>query len=180
MVNTFDVKNALQSFLDQDDTPKNLLETLSALQKMRSVVNDRLLKVDKDLDFIKKTFTRHDERQQKAKRDKLTQGVDFFQNLCIFDPAQLKKAIDDEIAAVEAKIVIVKAGTKERLRQKLADAFLEIEDGKIWELGAKKHSKFLADLRVKVKDELRKEFEAEYAAKIAERKDKIAADAKIT
>ena len=55
--------------------------------------------------------------------------------------------------------------------------FLEVEDGKIWELSAKKHAKFEADLRAKVKDELRKEFEAEYAAKIAEAKEKIAAEA---
>ena len=69
MVSAFDVKEFLQSFLKQDGTSKKLLETLSALQKVRTVVNDRLLKVDKDLDFIRKIFGRHDERQQKAKRD---------------------------------------------------------------------------------------------------------------
>jgi hypothetical protein len=69
MVSAFDVKEFLQSFLKQDGTPKKLLETLSDLQKVRTVVNDRLLKVDKDLDFIRKIFGRHNERQQKAKRD---------------------------------------------------------------------------------------------------------------
>ncbi len=63
MVNVFDVKEYLKSFLKQDGTPKNLLETLSDLQKVRSCVNDRLLKVDKDLDFIRKLFGRHEERQ---------------------------------------------------------------------------------------------------------------------
>ena len=72
-------------------------------------MNDRLLKVDKDLNFIRKLFGRHNERQQKTKREKLSKGVDFFHNLCTFDPAKLKKEIDDEIVAVEAKIAEAKA-----------------------------------------------------------------------
>ena len=74
-------------------------------------MNDKLLKVDKDLDFIRKIFGGYYERQQKAKRNKLSKGVDFFHNLCTFDPAKLKKAIYDEIEAVEAKIAEAKAGS---------------------------------------------------------------------
>jgi len=74
-------------------------------------VNERLLKVDKDLDFLRKLFSRYDERQQKAKRDKLSKGVDFFNYLCKFYQAKLKKAIDDEIAAVKAKIAEAKASS---------------------------------------------------------------------
>ena len=77
-------------------------------------MNDRLLKVDKDLDFIRKLFARHDERQGKAKRDKLAKGLAFLQSLCTFDPYELKKTIEEEIAAIEAKIVESKAGSKQR------------------------------------------------------------------
>jgi hypothetical protein len=45
---------------------------------MRSAVNDRLFKVDKDLDVISKMFARHDERQGKAKQQKLAKGAAFF------------------------------------------------------------------------------------------------------
>jgi hypothetical protein len=45
---------------------------------MKSAVNDRLLKVDKDFDVIRKMFTRHDERQGKAKQQKLAKGAAFF------------------------------------------------------------------------------------------------------
>ena len=34
----------------------------------------------------------------------LNKGSVFFKNLCTFDPNVLKKALDDEIKAVEAKI----------------------------------------------------------------------------
>ncbi len=44
--------------------------------------------------------------------------------------------------------------------EKLAEVVLEIEDGKIWELSAKKNIKFEKKLRKEIKSELRKEFEA--------------------
>ncbi len=99
--------------------------------------------------------------------------------MCCFDPSKLKKTIDDEIEIVEAQIAEAKASSKERNREKLAELMLELEDGKILELGAKKHAKFEAELRAKVKAELRKEFETEYAAKIAEAMEKMAAETKI-
>jgi hypothetical protein len=68
MVNVLDVKETLQKFIRLDDTPKNLVETLKKLTKMRSVVNDRLLKVDKDLAVLRKIFAQHDEQQQKCKQ----------------------------------------------------------------------------------------------------------------
>ncbi len=78
MVKAVDVKETLHSFINNNDPPKKLLETLSSLTKIRSVVDDRLLKVDRDLDFIRNIFARHDERQGKGKRQKLTKGVAFF------------------------------------------------------------------------------------------------------
>jgi hypothetical protein len=78
MINTFDVKLYLNSFLNQDDTPKNLVETLAALINIRTVVNDRIMKVDKDLDFIRKMFGRHDKKQGNAKMKKLTKGAAYF------------------------------------------------------------------------------------------------------
>ena len=69
---------------------------------MRSVVNDRLLKVNKDLDVLRKIFSRHDEQLQKGKQQMLNKGAAFFQNLCSFDPNKLKQKLDEEIAAVKA------------------------------------------------------------------------------
>ena len=40
--------------------------------------------------------------------------------------------------------------------QKLADVFLKVEDGKIWELSAKKHTKFEAELKSKITAEVMK------------------------
>ena len=34
----------------------------------------------------------------------LAKGAAFLKNLCIFDPTELKKAFDEEIAAVEEQI----------------------------------------------------------------------------
>ena len=85
----------------------------------------------------------------------LTKGAAFLQNLCIFDPNELKKALDDEIAAVEAQIAKAKTGSRERHIEQLAELMSEIEDGKIWSLAAKKQAKFEAELRAKIKTELR-------------------------
>ena len=128
---------------------------------MRSVVNDRLLKVEKDLDVLRKIFGRHDEQQQKNKRQMLNKGAAFFQNMCSFDPKELKEALNDEIKSVEAQIALAKAGSMDRQREKLAELLLEVDDGKIGELVTKKHAKFEADIRAKLKAELLKEIEAE-------------------
>ena len=55
-----------------------MVETLAALINIRTVVNDRILKVDKDLDFMRKMFGRHDEKQGKAKKQKLAKGAAYF------------------------------------------------------------------------------------------------------
>jgi hypothetical protein len=78
MINTLDVKEYLNSFINQDETPRNLVDTLEALMNIKKVVNDRILKVDKDLDFIKKIFRRHDEKQSKTKKPKLAKGAAHF------------------------------------------------------------------------------------------------------
>jgi hypothetical protein len=38
---------------------------------------------------------------------------------------------------------------------------LEFDDGKIWELGAKKNAKYEAELRIKIEASVRKEIKAE-------------------
>ena len=43
----------------------------------------------------------------------------------------MKKAIDEEIAAVKLKIKEAKARSRERQRGKLADIVLDVEEGKI-------------------------------------------------
>ena len=91
----------------------------------------------------------------------LNKGVAFFQNLCSFDPRELKEALNDEIKAVEAQSALAKAGSMDRQREKLAELILEVDDGKIGELVTKKHGKFEADIRAKLKAELLKEIEAE-------------------
>jgi hypothetical protein len=78
MINAFDVKQYLNSFLKQDDIPKNLVETLASLFNIRMVVNDRIMKVNKDLDFIRNMFGRHDEKQEKAKKQKFSKGSAYF------------------------------------------------------------------------------------------------------
>ena len=65
MVNVIEVKKMLHKFLNQDDTNKNLLETLNALTRLRAKINTRLSKVDKELDVIRKIFVQHEELQQK-------------------------------------------------------------------------------------------------------------------
>jgi hypothetical protein len=47
---------------------------------------------------------------------------------------------------------------------------LEIEDGKVLELAAKKSGKFEAELTTKIEAKLRKEFEIEFEAKSEESK----------
>ncbi len=54
------------------------------------MVNVNVMKVDKDLDVLRKMFARHDERQGKAKQQKLIKGAAFFQNLCTFDSREMK------------------------------------------------------------------------------------------
>ena len=46
----------------------------------------------------------------------LNKGAIFFQNLCIFDPSELKQTLDNEISAVEAQIAQEKAVSIERQR----------------------------------------------------------------
>jgi hypothetical protein len=78
MINTLDVKEYLNSFINQDETPRNLVDTLEALMNIKKVVNDRILKIDKDVDFIKKIFGRHDEKQSKTQKPKLAKGAAHF------------------------------------------------------------------------------------------------------
>ena len=66
------------------------------------MVNDRLIKVEKELEVLRKIFDRHEGRQNKRHLQRLTKGAAFFQNLCIFYSNELKNALNDEIAAVEA------------------------------------------------------------------------------
>ena len=73
----------------------------------------------------------------------------------------MKEALNDEIKAVEAQIALAKAGSMDRQREKLAELLQEVDDGKIWQMGAKKNAKFEADIRAKLKAELLKEIEAE-------------------
>ena len=96
------------------------------------------MKVDKDLDFLRKMFACHDEQQQKGKRKMLAKGAAFLQNLCIFDPNDLQKALDEEIAMIEAQLAQARAASKELNINQLAQIMSQIEDGKIWKLGAKK------------------------------------------
>ena len=51
---------------------------------------------------------------------------------------------------------------------------LEVDEGKIWELGAKKHSKYEADLKAKLMAEIRQEFKTKYEKKIEDANAKIA------
>ncbi len=106
-------------------------------------------------------FASHDERQGKSKQQKLSKGAAYFQNMCSFDAKELKKALDEEIAGIEAQIATAKAGSKQRQMEKLSELVLQVEDGKILELAAKKHAKFEAEIRNKIKAEVRKEVEAE-------------------
>jgi hypothetical protein len=61
--------------------------------------------------------------------------------LCSFDPRELKKTLDDEIAAVEAQIAQAKADSKQRQRERLAELVSELDDGKILELAAKNNDR---------------------------------------
>ena len=61
--------------------------------------------------------------------------------MCIFDPIELKKAIDEEIASVEAQIAQAKADSKQRQRERLAELVSELDDGKILELAAKNNDR---------------------------------------
>ena len=79
------MKYFLESFVNQDDTSIILSDTLYTLIEIRYAVNDRLLKVDRDLDVIRNMLVRDKERQGKAKQQKLANGATFFQKLCTFD-----------------------------------------------------------------------------------------------
>jgi hypothetical protein len=94
--------------------------------------------------------------------------------LCSFDPRELKKALDEEIAAVEAQIAHAKAGSKQRQRERLAELVSELDDGLICELAAKKNAKLEAEITAKVGAKLQKHFEAEFAAKMKEHREQAA------
>ena len=118
-------------------------------------------------------FAQHDERQGKAKMQKLVKGAAFFQNLCKFYPNDMKKKLADEIAAIEAQIEKAKADSKQRQLEKLAEVVLDFENGKLSELAAKKNAKYEAELIRKIKAEVRREIESEAELKISEAKAKI-------
>ncbi len=70
------------------------------------------MKVEKDLNVIRKIYDWHNEYQQKGKRRMLAKGVTFFQLLCIFDPNVMKKALDDEIVNVERRLHNQRQGSR--------------------------------------------------------------------
>ncbi len=43
-----EMKEVLLAYLDNDEDPESLLETLKDLKNIRKIVNNRLMKVDKD------------------------------------------------------------------------------------------------------------------------------------
>jgi hypothetical protein len=62
MVTEADVKATLLAFLDKDDTPADLLETLAELKKMKKFMGDGLSRVHKELNKMSGMFKNYDKR----------------------------------------------------------------------------------------------------------------------
>lgn len=78
------------------------------------------------------------------------------------------KPVDEDISKAEAEIAKWKESSRERLRDRLAGLFIEIEDGVVCEKAAKLHDKVEAEIRTRL--------DAEYQKKLAEAKIKIEAE----
>jgi hypothetical protein len=79
--------------VNPDDISRKLFDSLYTFTKMRASVNDRLFKVERDLNVVRKIFVRDNERQGKAKQQKLARYAAFFHKLCTFDSKELKKRL---------------------------------------------------------------------------------------
>ena len=105
MVDEHELKNAMNAFLESDDdTSKKLLETLAELNKVKKSVKDRFSKVSNDLSVCQKIFAGYDIKQQASNRAPLHMGASFFEGMCVFDAANVTKALDEEIARIEQQI----------------------------------------------------------------------------
>ncbi len=86
--------------------------------------------------------------------------------ICTFDMEQVKEGFKDEIQAIAAEIVEAKKGREQRRRERLAELFLNLEDGAILMIATEKNVKLdqvtvkvtaEAEAKAKAKKERRKE-----------------------
>ena len=128
---TIDVKQAMLDYLRQDDTPASLRVTQTELKQLQATAGDRLARVVKELTVLKRFFSRYDERQRKGKRRTLKKGAQFFEALCAFDSKPLLDQVAEELAEVDLEIAKHQAGARERLTERLAEAIVDIDGGKL-------------------------------------------------
>ena len=91
-------------FLQQDETPTHLVESLAALQKIKGIVDDRARRINKELAVMLRHLCDYEKKQQKSSGLTLKKGAGFFEKLCKFDTATIKQALSEEIGALESAI----------------------------------------------------------------------------
>ena len=106
----------------------------------------------------------------------LKNSLGFFDNFCTVDAAKIERTLDEEIAELQGKIAKEKEGRDQRLKDRLADLFLKIGGGEIYELAAKKMAPKEAERRAKEKAEAKAKKQAEIKAIEQAKKD---AEAKV-
>ena len=165
------VEQACRRFLEQDDTPVQLSKNLVRLTKLKGNVGERMQKVVKDLNAIKNMFKAYSKQQGDLNLAKLKNGANFFENICQVDAAKMERTLDEEVAELQGKIAKEKEGRDQRLKDRLADLFLKIGGGEIYELAAKKMAPKEAERRAKEKAEAKAKKQEEIKAKEPTKKD---------
>ena len=155
MVSEDDLEAQMQAFLHKDDTPLELTRKLTELRNMKRQMGERFNKARKEMTVVERMVVNFDSQQQAD--DTLQSGASFYDELCVFNPARLRKAIDDKIAKVEAQIETHKVGSMDRMRAKLAGLMARFDDGKICKMAAEAHPSLMKEMH----EDIRKKLEAE-------------------
>ena len=73
---------------------------MAELKKVKKSLNDRFMKVNKDLSVCQKIITCYDSKQQASSGVPLHLGANFFEEMCVFDAENINRALDEEIARI--------------------------------------------------------------------------------
>ena len=108
------VRRAIKEFLELDETPQHLANSMAALQKIKAVVDDRTRRISKEAAAMLRYLTEYEKMQQHTKGPAMKKGSGFFEKLLQFDTAPIKLAVSEEINALESAINEAKAKGNER------------------------------------------------------------------
>lgn len=132
------VLQACRKFLEHDETPVELIESLADLKKLKSSLKHPITGVVKDLKVCKKMINKFEQRKKGVDRTKLQKGGSFYDQIFQVDFERTEKTLDETIAAFDSYIAKEKEERLDKKRQQLADLFMQYAGTEILALAKKK------------------------------------------